>query len=175
MNSLTILIVDDIAINVRLLRAQLEAEGHVVLCAANGVEALRVLEREPIDVTTSDILRPEMDGYRLCYEVRRSARFQNTPFIFHTATYTSPADEKLSLELGADRYLRKPASVEQLLRAITEVPASPRRRPTASLAGVDLLKELSEPLVWELEEKNLRLTAAAAPLGRQSSSLQKAA
>ncbi len=175
MNSLTILIVDDIAINVRLLRAQLEAEGHVVLCAANGVEALRVLERETIDVIISDILMPEMDGYRLCYEVRRSARFQNTPFIFHTATYTSPADEKLSLELGADRYLRKPASVEQLLRAITEVPASPRRRPTASLAGMDVLKEYSERLVSKLEEKNIELTAAATQLGLQTTALQTAA
>src|SRR5258708_20204212 len=156
MNSLTILIVDDIAINVRLLRAQLEAEGHVVLCAANGVEARRVVERETIDVIISDILMPEMDGYRLCYEVRRSARFQNTPFIFHTATYTSPADEKLSLDLGADRYLRKPASVEQLLRAITEMPASPRRRPTASLSGTEVLQKDTKPLVSHLHDKNIQ-------------------
>ena len=74
--SLTILVVDHVAANVDLLRTQLEAQGHVVVSAANGVEALGVLEREKINIIISDVLMPEMDGYRLCYEVRRNERFQ---------------------------------------------------------------------------------------------------
>ncbi len=96
MNSLKILIVDDIASNRKLLRTQVEAEGHRVVSASTGVEALEALEREKIDVIISDILMPKMDGYRLCYEVRLSARFEQTPFIFHRATHTSPAAEAAS-------------------------------------------------------------------------------
>ena len=175
MSPLTILVVDDIARNRKLLRAQLEAEGHVVLGASNGVEALEVLEREKVDLVISDILMPEMDGYRLCSEIRRSERFRHIPFIVHTATFTSPGDERLSLDLGADSYLRKPAPVQELLRAIADVPASTHRRPTVSLDGMDVLKEYSERLVSKLEEKNLELMAAVSQLGLQTTALETAA
>src|SRR5438270_3049517 len=115
---MTILIVDDIPLNLKLLRAVLEAEGHDVLDAADGVDALTVLEREPVDAVISDILMPRMDGYRLCYEVRRSAKLGRLPFIIYTATYTSPADEKLSLDLGASKFLRKPAPAADIIAAL---------------------------------------------------------
>lgn len=175
MKSQTILIVDDIAINRKLLQAQLEGEGYVIASASNGVEALKILEREKIDVIISDVLMPEMDGYRLCYEVRRSERLGETPFILHSATYTSPADEKLSLDLGADQYLRKPASLEDLKRAIAESAMSTHRRPSVSLAGMDVLKEYSERLVSKLKEKSIELTSAAGQLTLQTTALEMAA
>ena len=61
-----LLIVDDHDLNLKLLRAQLEGEGHAVLEASDGVEALEVLDRETVDGVISDILMPRMDGYRLC-------------------------------------------------------------------------------------------------------------
>ena len=67
-----LLIVDDREIDLTLLRAQLEAEGHAVVDAANGVEALEALDRERLDGIVSDILMPRMDGYRLCVEVRKN-------------------------------------------------------------------------------------------------------
>jgi len=175
MNPRCILIVDDIPVNRRLLQAQLEAEGLVVVTASNGVEALAVLHRESVDVIISDILMPEMDGYRLCHEVRRSERFKDLPFIFHTATYTSPSDESLSLSLGADRFLRKPASVEDLLAAIYETGRSTRRPPAAALDGMDVLKSYSDRLVSKLEHKNIELTAAVSRLNLQSTALETAA
>jgi CheY-like chemotaxis protein len=66
-----ILVVDDVAVNRKLLHATLEAEGHTVVSAANGLEALELLEREPVDAVISDILMPRMDGYRLCHELRQ--------------------------------------------------------------------------------------------------------
>ena len=89
-----LLIVDDHPTNLNLLRAQLEGEGHMVFDAADGMEALDVLKRQPVDVVISDILMPRMDGYRLCHEVRKSERLCEIPFIFYTSAYTSPADEK---------------------------------------------------------------------------------
>jgi len=87
---MNILVVDDTETNLKLLHAALEAEGHHVLEAANGLEALAVLEREPVDAIISEILMPKMDGYQLCHELRRSEHFKHIPFIHYSSTYTSP-------------------------------------------------------------------------------------
>ncbi|MEW6306880.1 MAG: response regulator [Verrucomicrobiota bacterium] len=161
---MTILIVDDIATNLKLLRAQLEAEGMAVLEAADGVEALANLERAPVDAIISDILMPRMDGYRLCHEVRKSERWQALPFIVYTATYTSASDEKLSLDLGADKFLRKPASTTAIVDALREVMSlhpTQRPEPRVTLPEVELMKEYSERLVAKLEHKNGDLSAQA--------------
>jgi len=175
MKPLNILIVDDQPVNLKLLRAQLEAEGHSVLEATNGAEALAVLDRREVDVIVSDILMPVMDGYRLCYEVRRRKRFGELPFVIYTASYVSPSDEKLSLDLGADRYLRKPASVADLMRAITEALTCPHHQPTTALDGADVLKEYSAQLVAKLEHKNSELEKAVSQLRLQGTALETTA
>ena len=88
---MNILIVDDHPINRQLLGAQLAAKGDKPFEAADGVEALTLPEREKIDAVISDILMPRMDGYRLCYELRRRERLKLLPFIIYTATYTAPS------------------------------------------------------------------------------------
>ena len=125
---LDILVVDDIATNRKLLRATLEAEGHFVLEAADGVEALAVLGRETIDLVITDILMPNMDGFRLCREIRLSAKLHDLPILVHTSTYNSPDDMKLAETVGADKYLMKPVPPAVLLRAIA---AALVRRSTA--------------------------------------------
>src|SRR3954451_10189934 len=103
---------------------------------------------------------PVMDGYRFCHEVRRSTKHRDIPFIVYTSTYLSPSDEKLSLDLGADKYLRKPASVEEINTTIAEALASPRRKPTGVLDSSDVLKEYNAGLVAKLEKKNVELSSA---------------
>src|SRR6185436_6930133 len=83
-----VLIVDDEPLNLKMLRAQLEAEGRRVVSASNGHEALEALQREPFDGVISDIQMPEMDGFRLCMAVRNDESLRNLPFIFYTATFT---------------------------------------------------------------------------------------
>ncbi|EDY17909.1 signal transduction histidine kinase, nitrogen specific, NtrB [Chthoniobacter flavus Ellin428] len=161
-----ILIVDDIVSNRKLLRVVLEAEGYETVEAENGVEALRLLEREAVDVIVSDILMPRMDGYRLCHEVRANKRLRDIPFVVYTATYTSPADEKLCMDLGADKYLRKPASPHELVAAISEAAAVHHRPPSVHLSETEILKEYSERLVLKLEEKNVELQARTEELER---------
>ena len=175
MKPLNVLIVDDQPINLRLLRAELEAEGHNVYDASNGVEGLAVLDRQQIDVIISDILMPVMDGYRFCHEVRRSEKYRGIPFIVYTSTYLSPSDEKLSLDLGADRYLRKPASLEELVRTISETLAEPRRQPTTPFESEDVLKEYNAGLVAKLEKKNVELSSAVSQLTLQTTALETAA
>ncbi|HXA15813.1 MAG TPA: PAS domain S-box protein [Thermoanaerobaculia bacterium] len=175
MKPLTILIVDDLPINLKLLRAQLEGEGHTVVEAHNGVEALAVLDRQKVDVIVSDILMPVMDGYRLCQEVRNSERHRHLPFIAYTSTYVSPSDEKLSLDLGADKYLLKPAPVDEMMRTIEAALSNPGRRPTAVLDTTDVLKEYNAGLVTKLEKKNIELSDAVSQLGLQNIALETAA
>lgn len=146
---MNILIVDDRPVNVKLLRAVLVAEGHAVREAPDGVEALSLLNRERVNAIISGIFMPKMDGYRLCYEVRRSQWLREIPFIFYTATYTSPGDEKLCLDLGADKYVRQPATVEVILAALHEVTNGGARRapsPSVLLDETAVLKEYSERL-----------------------------
>ena len=155
---MNILIVDDTPINLKLLRAQLESEGHAVFEAHNGMDALALLECQPVDAVISDILMPKMDGYRLCLEIRKQAPLRNLPIIIYTSTYISPGDEKLAIDMGADKYLKKPASVETLVAALLEVSARPHAalQPKA-LQEFEVLKEYNERLVSKLKEKNTEL------------------
>ena len=126
---MNLLIVDDDPTSLKLLHAQLESEGHAVFEAHDGVDALALLERQRVDAVISDILMPRMDGYRLCHEIRKRARLRDLPIIIYTSTYISPGDEKLALDMGADKYLKKPASVETIIAALHEVIAQPHAAP----------------------------------------------
>src|SRR5882672_551529 len=150
---MNILIADDHPTNLKLLQATLEAEGHCVFLAADGVEALAVLQKERVDAIISDILMPRMDGYRLCLEVRKSEKFKALPFIFHTATYLSPSDFKMAMDLGGDKFLKKPAPASELIQALQEAASMPKRdRPvTAAPEELGLMKEYSSWLVAKLE------------------------
>lgn len=156
-----ILIVDDHATNLKLLRAQLESEGYDVCEALNGIEALVVLQQETIGAIVSDILMPRMDGFRLCQEIRQHDVWQDLPLILYSSTYTSMADEKLALVKGADAYLRKPATQIDIVAALVHVlqlPPERHRQREAVVPVTDVLKEYNEALVHKLEEKNLDLT-----------------
>jgi PAS domain S-box-containing protein len=158
---MNILIVDDVAANQRLLSAILESEGHSVLQAADGAEAMAVLERQKVDAVISDILMPRMDGYRFCYEVRSSELFGDLPFIFYTSSYTSPGDQKLGLEIGADKFLTKPVPASAIILALEEVTTKQRRRfsPIKTSQKLNLMKEYNQQLVAKLTQKNFELNA----------------
>lgn len=158
-----LLIVDDHPTNLRLLRAQLETEGHDVIEAADGVEALQALEHGQVEAIISDALMPNMDGFRLCLELRKSEWFGKLPFIIYTSTYNSPSDRKLALEVGADRYVSKPAPVSELLRILAEVRAETVSRPgraTPPPEELGVIKRYNATLVSKLEERNDELEKA---------------
>jgi signal transduction histidine kinase/response regulator of citrate/malate metabolism len=160
---MNILIVDDNPVSLKLLQATLKAEGHTVTQAADGVEALAALECHGADAIISDILMPRMDGYRLCSEVRKRKEFENLPFVHYTGTYTSPADKKLSFDLGADFFLRKPAEVKEIIEMVRGITHEPRK-PHAILPESDMLREYSERLVAMLEDKLEKLEELNAKL-----------
>lgn len=164
----TILIVDDQAANRMVLRAQLESEELTLREAANGVEALQLLEREPVDAVISDILMPTMDGFRLCHEIRKSTgRYATVPFILYTSTYDSPSDRELARTVGADDYIVKPAPVAVVIEALRKARLQPRKRVRAAkerLADSYVLEQYSAALVRKLEERNEELQEALGTL-----------
>jgi CheY-like chemotaxis protein len=76
------------------------------------------LEHHPVDAIISDLLMPNLDGYRLCRKVREDNRWRDIPFICYTAIYDARDDEELAFDLGADAYLRKPSSNATILGAL---------------------------------------------------------
>jgi CheY-like chemotaxis protein len=165
---MNILIVDDIATNRKLLRVTLEAEGHQTFEAADGLEALQVMDREQVDGVISDILMPNMDGFRLCHEVRNNEKLKDLPFIVYTSTYNSPADQKLAQTVGADQYVMKPAPTETLLEALAAARRAPGQcaAPRPQVEEAYVLKQYSQALVHKLEEKNSELQRSLEALQR---------
>ena len=165
-----ILVVDDNATNRKVLQVLLMQEGHAVLEAEDGLEALHTLERENIDAVISDILMPRMDGYRLCYEIRQNPKINSIPFIAYSATFTSPHDERVALDFGADRFLAKPALPEAIIKALHEAVETRgnRTQPPRAPDELSAMKEYSETLVRKLEETNAELSQANQALNERA-------
>ena len=164
-----LVIVDDMPINRKLLRVMLEAEGHATLEAADGVEALQILNREKVDAVISDVLMPRMDGYRLCHEIRTNEQLCEVPVIIYTSTYIEPSDEKLALALGADRYLKKPAPAATILATLKEAVAmsTPRAGTRRGARGRGSQRIQRSARVEIGREKHRAGGAAAAANGRR--------
>jgi PAS domain S-box-containing protein len=153
-----ILVVDDDPESRNLLVRMLEDEPFEILEARDGEDALVLLEFGPVDVIVSDIMMPMMDGYELCYHLRRDPRWSALPFIFCTSSVTQAEDEEFALRIGADRFLEKQASSAPLVAAIEQVLANPRP-PTPALdldpaREIAFLKEHNQRLVSKLESRN---------------------
>jgi signal transduction histidine kinase len=170
-----VLIVDDNDTNRKLLRINLDGEGVQTCEAEDGIQALSILDKEKVDAIISDILMPKMDGYRLCQEVRKCSWLADIPFIFYTSTYTSPGDEKLALDCGADRYIKKPAPLSTMLMALLELvnPEIPRLHPDAPPEEMVVMREYNEALVRKLEERNAKLERARAEIMRANAQLER--
>ncbi|MEL7563235.1 response regulator transcription factor [Dehalogenimonas sp. 4OHTPN] len=112
-----ILIVDDDPIIVKFLRANLKAEGFDVLTASDGCQAIELTEKDMPDLVILDIMMPNMDGY----EVIRSLRSWTQVPILVLSARGGMNDKVTCLNLGADDYLTKPFSVEELTARVHAV------------------------------------------------------
>ncbi|HOJ13013.1 MAG TPA: response regulator [Deltaproteobacteria bacterium] len=151
-----ILIVDDQEYSRYLLETILKASGHEVTAAVNGLDALEKMERAGFDLVISDILMPVMDGYTLCRRCRADERFRDILFVFYTGTYTDERDEALAYSLGADLFLRKPLSPNELVAKLEGLLSAGRSGPAPTSPGeVDggVLELYNERLVRKLEGK----------------------
>ena len=104
-----ILVVDDVAANVKLLEARLSAEYFDVMTALNGQEALAICERSECDIVLLDVMMPNMDGFDVCRRLKLNPTTHHIPVIMVTAL-DQPSDRVKGLEAGADDFLTKPVS-----------------------------------------------------------------
>lgn len=112
----TIFLVDD---NSDILKYMTEAlaPAYRVLTAANGEEALKILESEEADMVITDVMMPVMDGVRLCKAIKRNLRTSHIPVVMLSAK-SDVRDQLEAMKVGADDYLPKPFSMPLLLGKI---------------------------------------------------------
>jgi two-component system chemotaxis response regulator CheY len=89
-----------------------------IIEAADGVEALKKLSSEKIDIILADINMPIMDGLKLLSLVRNNPTYKNIPVIMIT-TEGAEEDRKRALSIGANAYLTKPIQTQELMKLVT--------------------------------------------------------
>ena len=107
-----ILIAEDDADLLKLFQTVLKKEGYEVIPVEDGVQALRYLNREYVDMIISDIMMPNMDGYELIRALRNAG--QKTPILLITAKEGFD-DMRMGFSLGTDDYMVKPVNMNELV------------------------------------------------------------
>jgi two-component system, OmpR family, alkaline phosphatase synthesis response regulator PhoP len=130
-----ILVVDDDAKIVRLVRTYLEREGYRVVTAGDGPAALDAIETHEPALVVLDLMLPELDGRAVIRSVRRDDLAARTPILVLSAR-SSTVDRIAGLEDGADDYLPKPFSPAELVLRVKSIlrrtSAEPESSPTAA-------------------------------------------
>jgi DNA-binding response OmpR family regulator len=153
----TILIVDDEADILEMLKYNLQKEGYTVLTAKNGTRALEEVKRSP-DLVLLDVMMPEVDGWEVCKRLKRDEKTATIPVLFLTAK-GSEVDEVVGFELGADDYIVKPISVRKLL---ARVKAVLRRQ------GVSKSERAEVPDIIRLDKIEINVPNYAVTIGTKS-------
>ena len=112
-----LLVVEDNTELLELLRLGLKQAGFSVSTATNGIEALKKAHSVSPDLIVLDLVLPELDGFAVCETLRRRRETAGTPVIMLTGL-TSEFTRYAGLESGADEYVTKPVSPDQLLPRI---------------------------------------------------------
>ncbi|EFV74695.1 hypothetical protein HMPREF1013_05152 [Bacillus sp. 2_A_57_CT2] len=110
----TILVVDDERDIVKLITESLKFEQFNAIRAYSGKEALSILKENKIDFIVLDIMMPEMDGLEVCRKIRKE---YNIPILLLSAR-NRDMDKIIGLEIGADDYMTKPFSIQELTSRI---------------------------------------------------------
>jgi CheY-like chemotaxis protein len=129
-----VLVVDDTADSIMILRSILTNNGFAVTTAQSGLEALEALKKDIPDLVLLDVMMPEMSGLEVLERIRSNAVTSKIPVILVTAK-TQDEDVLAGYQYGADYYITKPCTAKQLLYGISlvlgkqEQPAAPKQEP----------------------------------------------
>ena len=112
-----VLVVDDMPQNLDLMREWLEAEGHQVLTATDGAEALLQAFTTPPDLVIMDVTMPRLDGFEACRRLKQDERTHLVPVVLVTALQARE-DRIKGIAAGCDDFITKPVDEEQLLARV---------------------------------------------------------
>jgi DNA-binding NarL/FixJ family response regulator len=163
-----ILVIEDEAETRDNLVLMLEMEGFTPLAAPHGRAGITLAKRELPDVILCDVSMPELDGYGVLETLRADEQTVSIPFIFLTAK-VDRQDLRTGMNLGADDYLTKPASAEEVLAAIrarlhrhqekeqaaqAKVELKPNFESAKPLEALGLTPREAEVLLWVAQGKS---------------------
>ena len=157
MSDRTVLVVDDHADIRSLVSDYLKASNFSPVCAADGREALSVMERTQVDLVILDLNMPGCDGFEVCRQIRRDSA---VPILVLSAR-TEDLDKILMLELGADDYLTKPFNPREL---VARVQATFRRMEWDRSDSKEEERLEFGPLVLSSEKRQAWVNEASLPL-----------
>lgn len=115
-----ILVVDDEADLLEMIKLRLEANNYAVISAYDGQEGLDKAKKEKPDLIILDLMLPKIDGYKVCRLLKFDEKYKRIPIILFTAR-AQEADKKLGEEVGGDAYITKPFEPQVLLAKIEEL------------------------------------------------------
>jgi len=129
------LVVEDDPNIVDLIRSNLAVRGFDTIVSADGLRALRLLETESPDIVLLDLMLPEIDGFELCRQIRE----RSSVAIIVVSARGGERDKVSALNVGADDYMTKPFSIEELLARIN---ATLRRTRPAGPSAAEIAPEV---------------------------------
>ncbi|MCC5637428.1 hybrid sensor histidine kinase/response regulator [Nostoc sp. CHAB 5844] len=172
-----ILVVDDSPDNVFLIKTILEEEGYIVSTAENGIVALAQLEASLCDLVLLDLMMPGMDGYEVTKRIRGEMNLQQYIPILLITAHDAP-NVAHGLDLGADDFIRKPVTVDELMarvRSLLRLKHSMDERDEIARQREDFVSRLTHDLRTPLvaADRMLMLFEQGA-LGKLSPQMQEA-
>jgi two-component system, chemotaxis family, chemotaxis protein CheY len=115
-----ILAVDDSKVIREMMNIILSQAGHDVVCAEDGIEALKIAEKDTFDLVLSDLNMPNMNGNKLVMSLRRMPAYRTTPIIMIT-TESSVIKKETAKGIGANGWITKPIKEASLLKTVSGV------------------------------------------------------
>jgi len=150
-----VLVVDDIAANVKLLEARLSAEYFAVVTAQSGPEAIAICERGEADIVLLDVMMPGMNGFEVCRRLKSTPSTAHIPVVIVTAL-DQPRDRLQGLDAGADDFLTKPlddAALFARVRSLSRLKTMTDELRSRAIASARL--GIADPLVAAAAETGL--------------------
>lgn len=143
-----ILIVDDIADNLRVLSRTLDEKGYKIRCAKDGATALKAAAKVIPDLILLDINMPDMNGYEVCQQLKLEPQTKDIPVIFLSAL-DDVLDKVKAFEVGGLDYITKPFQIEEVLLRV-------KNQLDLQLAKAEVLS-LKQQLEQKVQERTLQL------------------
>jgi DNA-binding response OmpR family regulator len=134
MKPINVLVIEDEADIQDVVAVNLRAEGYKVVCEADGLAGLETAKLHPPDIVLLDLLLPGMDGLDVCRQLRAYPATHQVPIIMVTCK-GKETDKVLGLGIGADDYLVKPFSIDELLARVKAVLRRYKMHDTAAQRG----------------------------------------
>ena len=184
-NRPTVLVVEDNPDMLAFVVRQLSKE-YAVLSAANGAEALKMLDGNYVNLVVSDVVMPVMDGFELCKTIKSDLNYSHIPVILLTAK-TNIQSKIEGMELGADAYIEKPFSVEylqacasnliqnreKLRRTFAQSPFVAANTMALTKADEDFIKRLNEVILTNLNNPEFSMDDIADSLNMSRSNFYR--